>query len=133
MTASVSVVSYLELDGSLHLVAQECAGCGALHLDRRERCGHCGCIRLSARPLASAGTIRTFTVVHRSVPGVEVPFTSVVVDLEGGGTVRGTLVDPLPDPSVIAAGDKVRLVERRVGADADGTEAVAYAFAFEGA
>lgn len=131
MTRSIPVVSYLELAGPPRLVADECAACGALHLDRRQRCGRCGDTRLSERPLAPAGTIRTFTVVHRSAPGVEVPFTSVVVDLDGGGTVRGNLVNPLPEPAAITAGDRLRMVERVVGVDVDGTEAVAYGFAME--
>jgi NAD(P)-dependent dehydrogenase (short-subunit alcohol dehydrogenase family)/uncharacterized OB-fold protein len=131
MTGSVPIVSYLELDGVPRLVANECAACGALHLDQRERCGRCGDSRLSKRHLATTGTIRTFTVVHRSAPGVEVPFTSTVVDLDGGGTVRGNLLDPLPDPSAITYGDRVRVVERVVGVDVDGTEAVAFAFAPE--
>lgn len=131
MTTSVPIVSYLQLDGEPHLVAHECTSCGALHLDRRQRCGRCGDTRLSIRQLAPTGAIRTFTVVHRSAPDVEVPFTSVVVDLDGGGTVRGNLVEPLPHPSTITAGDRVRVVERIVGVDADGTEAVAYAFALK--
>jgi uncharacterized OB-fold protein len=131
MSGRIPVVSYLDLDDGVDIVAGECDSCGALHLDRRSRCGRCGGTSLTIRRLARGGRIRTFTVVHRSAPGVPVPFTSVVVDLDGGGTVRGTLDGPSPDPATITAGRRVRLVERSVGLDVDGTEAIGFAFIME--
>jgi uncharacterized OB-fold protein len=42
--------------------------------------------------LAERGRLYTYTVVHRSFPGVATPFIAALVDLEGGGTIKGTVV-----------------------------------------
>jgi uncharacterized protein len=39
-----------------------------------------------------------------------VPYVSAVVDLEGGGTVKGNLINVKPDPSAIKMGMPVRVV-----------------------
>lgn len=39
------------------------------------------------------GKLVTWAVVHRSFPGVAVPFVSAIVDLDGGLTLKGTLRD----------------------------------------
>ena len=36
--------------------------------------------------------------MHRSFPGIEVPYVSAIVDLEGGGTIKGNLINIEPDP-----------------------------------
>jgi uncharacterized OB-fold protein len=42
--------------------------------------------------LEEQGKLYTYTVVHRSFPGVEVPFVAALVDLDGGGSIKGNLV-----------------------------------------
>ncbi len=86
--------------GNHALAGMKCASCGIVVEGERLACPACGA-RDSLGPvrLARSGRIAAHTVVHRSLPGVEVPFVSVVVDLDDGGSVRGTLtgVDPLDD------------------------------------
>ena len=65
--------------------------------------------------LADTGKLYTYAIVHRSFPGVEVPFISAVVDLDGGGTVKGNLVDIEPDPAKIEFGVPVKFVYRDAG------------------
>ena len=51
--------------------------------------------------LSQNGTLYSYSIVHRSFPGIDVPYVSAIVDLEGGGTIKGNLVDVEPDPSGI--------------------------------
>jgi uncharacterized OB-fold protein len=123
------MVEYLRLDGDgPRLVAHECQGCGALFFERRNACGQCGRDRFAPKTLARTGVITSFTVVSRSAPGVDVPFVSVVVALDGGGWVKSTLRDAPDDPAEIPPRLPVELVTYSAGADCEGTEAVIFAF-----
>ena len=42
-------------------------------------------------------------------PGIDVPYVSAIVDLDGGGTVKGNLINIEPDPEKIDFGMKVKL------------------------
>jgi uncharacterized protein len=72
--------------------------------------------------------LRSFTIVHRSVPGVPAPYVSGLVDLDGGGSVKGNVRNIPPDPEHVQLGMRVRLVTFPVGTDDDGTEAIAFGF-----
>jgi uncharacterized OB-fold protein len=65
--------------------------------------------------LANTGKLYNYTIVYRSLPGVTVPFVSAIVDLDGGGTVKGNLLDVEPTPERLAFGMAVQMVFR--GAD----------------
>jgi len=79
--------------------------------------------------LADKGTLYNFTVVHRNFPGVPVPFISAIVDLDGGGTVKGNLVDMVPSPEAIKFDMPVNVVFRDAGRkDKDGNSYLAYFF-----
>jgi uncharacterized protein len=123
----VPLVSYLELDPP-HLVANQCTECGARYFDRRNACASCGGADFTRVDVDTTGTVRTFSIVAFSIPGVEVPFVAAIVDC-GGTSVRGKLVDVAPDPEHVEAGMKVKLVTVSEGVDDDGVEAVGYAFA----
>lgn len=129
MSARIPMVDYLVLDdGPPHLVAQECAGCGALYFDRRNACGRCSGRSFGRRALAPTGRLRAFSIVHRAAPGVPTPYVSVVVDLDGGGVVKSNLVGVDAHPEKIDAGMAVRLATFTAGTDDDGTEAIAFGF-----
>jgi uncharacterized OB-fold protein len=128
--AQVPIVDYLVLDdGPAHLVAWSCEACGALYFDRRNACARCSGRSFGRRALARTGVVRTFTIVHRAAPGVEVPYVSAVVDLDGGGAVKANLRDVAPNPEAVRVGMPVELVTWVAGVDDEGTEAVAFAFA----
>jgi uncharacterized protein len=105
MTASRNlrpIISYLKLpeDGEPYLEGWRCDACGEIYLEPRSACGHClARNRLSAVKLSNSGKIYNWTIVHRNFPGVAVPFASVIVDLDGGGTVKGNLIgiEPIPE------------------------------------
>jgi len=58
-----------------------------------------------------------------------VPYVSAIVDLEGGGTVKGNLIGIEPDPDAIRMGMPVDVVyEIAPRKDAEGNEYLTYYF-----
>ena len=123
------MVDYLVLDdGAPHLVANECARCGALFFDRRNACANCGGRAFGTKGLANDGVVRSFTIVHRAAPGVAAPFVSVVVDLDGGAKVKANVVGVEPTPDNVKLGMPVTLTTYVAGTDDAGTEAIAFGY-----
>jgi uncharacterized OB-fold protein len=126
------VVSFLKIPegGEPYLEGYKCGACGEVFLGERMVCAACGARgTLSAVRLADKGTLYNFTVVHRNFPGVPVPFISAIVDLEGGGTLKGNLVDMVPSPEAIKFDMPVNVVFRDAGRkDKDGNSYLAYFF-----
>lgn len=127
-TKQIPVVDYLVLEGEPHLEAQACAACGALFFDRRNACARCGKTEFSTKSLATSGIVRSFTVIHRAAPNVPVPYVSSVVELDGGGVVKGNLLDAGTEPDKIDLGMRVMLATFPCGRDEEGTEAIAFGF-----
>jgi uncharacterized protein len=108
------VAEYLkDGDGGPYLEGQACEKCQAIFLGDRAYCGRCFA-RGSLRPkrLSNRGTLYVYSIVHRSFPGIPVPYVSAIVDLEGGGTVKGNLIGIEPDPAKIKLGMPVQVVYR---------------------
>ena len=133
MAVQIPYVGYLKLDDDPYLVGNRCKSCGALFLDRRNACARCGQRDFETVQLGRTGAIRSFTVVHRATPDVRVPYTSVIVDLDGGGTVKANLTESKTPATETPLGGRVRLVTRTVAEDIDGNEAIAHAFELESA
>jgi uncharacterized OB-fold protein len=127
VSEQIPLVDYLVLGDDPHLVAQECAGCGARFFDRRNACAACSATEFTAVRVAGEGVVRAFTIVSMAAPGIPVPFVASVVDCDGT-SVRGNLVNVPPDPEHVQLGMKVRLVTVPVGTDSAGTEAVGFGF-----
>jgi uncharacterized protein len=124
--ARVPVVDYLRLDGQPRLRGQRCRDCGATFLQRRNGCARCSGRTFDAVDLPEAGTLRTYTIVHRGKRGD--PFVSAVVELDDGTVVKANLVEVPPEPEQIALGGRVELTTFEVATDTQGTEAVAFGF-----
>jgi uncharacterized OB-fold protein len=126
------VVSYLKIptDGDPYLVGQKCKTCSAIFLGERPTCSSCGTTgQLEETRLGDRGELYVYSIVHRSFPGVEVPYVSAIVDLEGGGTVKGNLVDIDPDPEKIRMGMPVDVIYKIAPTkDRDGNEYLTYYF-----
>jgi uncharacterized OB-fold protein len=91
----------IDENGAPRLLGSYCSACGETVNRQRIACPACGDrTASSAGTLGGTGTVHVHTVVHRSYPGVATPFVAVVVDLDSGGTLMGTLVDvdPLSPP-----------------------------------
>lgn len=125
--AKIPAVDYLVLDPSPHLVAQACRSCGALYFDRRNACARCFADEFDARELSTNGVVRAFTIVYRAAPSVPAPYTSVIVDLDGGGVVKANLMG-VTDPDVIRPGLSVTLDTFEAGRDDNGVAAIAFGY-----
>jgi uncharacterized protein len=107
------------------------------------RCGHCGAVMpvatLACRACASrvppeafrsaeTGQLFTWSIVHRSYPGIAVPFVSAIVDMDGGLSFKGTLKGV--EPEALKSGMPVRLVFDNAGGavDSEGTPYVGFHF-----
>ena len=123
----IPLVDYLVLGDDPHLVAHECASCGARYFDRRSACASCSQRDFRDVELPRDGILRTFTIVSFAAEGVPVPFVAGVVDC-GGTSVRTNIVNVPPDPEHVTLGMKVRLTTVPVGTDEAGVEAVGYGF-----
>jgi uncharacterized protein len=132
------IVSFLKVaDGEPHLEGQKCARCGVVYVGERPAvagvttCGACGARgAMEAVRLANTGKLYNWTIVRRSFPGAKVPFISVIVDLDGGGSLRGNLIDVDPSPAAIRFDMPVKVVYGDAGRqDKDGASYLSYFFA----
>jgi uncharacterized OB-fold protein len=125
-------VSYLKIpdEGEPYLEGYKCGHCGEIFLGHRLVCAACATRgQMNPVKLADTGKLYNFTVVHRNFPGVPVPFISAIVDLDGGGCVKGNLVDMVPSPESIKFDMPVNVVFRDAGRkDKDGNSYLAYFF-----
>lgn len=107
------VVDFLKLPegGDPFLEGHKCSSCDAVYLGERKACSKCGARgTIEATKLANTGTLYVYSIVHRSFPGIEVPYVSAIVDLDGGGTVKGNLINVEADPEKIEFGMPVEVV-----------------------
>lgn len=107
------VVDWLKLpdDGDPYIEGQKCKACGSIFLGERSVCSKCGARgQIEAVKLANTGTLYVYSIVHRSFPGIEVPYVSAIVDLDGGGTLKGNLINIEPDPEKIKLGMPIEVV-----------------------
>jgi uncharacterized OB-fold protein len=126
------VVPYLKIpdEGEPHLEGHKCSSCGAIFLGARRACSKCGTVgSFEAVRLANRGELYVYSIIHRSFPGIEVPYVSAIVDLEGGGTVKGNLINVEPTPEKVKLGMPVELIYRIAPRkDAEGNEYLTYYF-----
>jgi uncharacterized OB-fold protein len=117
-------------DGQPHLVGSRCTRCGAVMPGSRRACAACGTREgLEAIRLAERGRLYSFTIVYRSFPGVTTPFVAAIVNLDGGGTLRGTLMDVTPDRDALRHDMPLDIVYRASGQKAaDGSAFLTYYF-----
>jgi uncharacterized OB-fold protein len=126
------VTSFLKIpqSGEPYLQGAKCEACGEVQLGDRTVCPKCGVRdRMETVRLAETGKLYNYTVVYRNFPGVPVPFVSAIVDLDGGGTLKGNLVDIEPDPEKLSFDMPVRVVFRDAGRkDKEGNSYLSYFF-----
>jgi uncharacterized protein len=123
----------LAADGRHALHGLRCDACGMVVEGRRLACPACGERRKVAEvALSTHGSVHSCTLIHRSYPGVAVPFYAAVVDLDGGGTVRGTLTGVAPSADM-PVGLRVEMEFGDSGQrDRQGRALIAYRFVPEG-
>lgn len=95
------VVPYLKGAGTEdpYLEGLKCSACDAIFLGVRSTCSKCGARdQLKATRLENKGKLYSYSIVYRSFPGIDVPYISAIVDLDGGGTIKGNLIGIEADP-----------------------------------
>ncbi len=113
MSKPLPAVPYLKIpeDGDPYLEGHKCTACGATYLGARSVCSKCGARdQMEAVVLPNSGKLYAYSIVHRSFPGIEVPYVSAVVDLEDGTAIKGNLINVEPDPEAIAFDMPVEVV-----------------------
>lgn len=132
-TKPLPAVAHLKIpdEGDPYIQGSKCGECGAIYLGERENCSKCGARgKLELTRLANTGKLYSYTIVHRSFPGIEVPYISAIVDLDGGGTIKGNLINVEPDPEKIEFGMPVELVYKDAlgRKDREGNSYISYFF-----
>lgn len=126
------IVPFLRIpeDRDPYLEGARCKGCGATFLGERSTCAKCGAReQMESVELSKRGELYVYSIVQRSFPGIDVPYVSAIVDLEGGGTVKGNLIGIEPSPEQIRMGMPVELVfDIAPRKDAEGNEYLTYYF-----
>ena len=125
------IVHYLKIPdiGDPYLEGSQCTSCGAIFLGDRDTCASCGQDSLEKKKLSNHGELYVYSIVCRSFPGIDVPYISAIVDLEGGGTVKGNLIQVDPDPDKIQMGMPVEVVYQTAPRkDKEGNEYLMYSF-----
>ena len=113
-----------------YLWGTKCKACGAVFLGERVACGKCGDLGpFEEVRLSDEGEIYVFSVVHQTVPGLEVPYVAAIIDLPEGVSVRGNVdgLDPT-NPSPEWFGKKVKMYTEKVRTDRDGNDVIAAKF-----
>ena len=126
------VVPFLKIpeNGDPYLEGHKCKACGAVFLGERTICSSCSARdEIAPITLSNQGELYVYSIVHRSFPGIEVPYVSAIVDLEGGGTVKGNLINIDPDPEKIEMGMPIEVIYKIAPTkDAEGNEYLTYYF-----
>ena len=130
---ALPVVDYLKLpeNGDPFLEGHKCSKCDAMFLGERKVCSSCfSRDSLEAVKLNNTGKLYSYSIVCRSFPGIDVPYISAIVDLDGGGTVKGNLIDVEPDPEKIKFDMPVEIIfDDALGRkDVDGNSYISYFF-----
>lgn len=131
-TGPLPVVPFLKIPegGDPFLEGHKCKACGAVFLGERQVCSKCYARdQIERVKLSNRGELYVYSIVHRSFPGIQVPYVSAVVDLEGGGTVKGNLIGIDPDPEKIKLGMPVEVIYKIAPTkDRQGNEYLSYYF-----
>jgi uncharacterized OB-fold protein len=129
------IVPYLRLpEGAgdkAYLVGVKCRSCGAAYTGTRMACGKCFAvddfeeIRFSDR-----GSLRAFTIVYQTAPGIEVPFIAAIVDLPEGVAVRCNLGGVDPDGEKVSAllGKDLVMYTEKARTDQEGNDVIVFKF-----
>jgi uncharacterized OB-fold protein len=85
---------------------------------------------MSTVTLPNSGKLYSYSIVHRSFPGIDVPYISAIVDLDDGTAIKGNLINVEPDPANIEFDMPVDVVfgDALGRKDRDGNSYVAYFF-----
>ena len=130
---ALPVVDYLKIpeDGEPYLEGHKCSNCSSIFLGERSVCSNCSSRdKIEKTKLGNKGKLYSYCIVHRSFPGIDVPYISAIVDLDDGGTLKGNLIDCDPVPEKIKFDMPVEVVfgDALGRKDSDGNSYISYFF-----
>lgn len=81
------------------LLIQRCRACGTNQFYPRKLCIHCGSLDVEWTQASGRGSVHTYTVVHRGMPGwrEEGPYVAAIVDLVEGVRMTTNVIDCRPE------------------------------------
>ena len=85
---------------------------------------------MSTVKLPNEGKLYSYSIVHRSFPGIEVPYISAIVDLDDGTAIKGNLINVEPDPDKIEFDMPIEVIfaDALGRKDGDGNSYLSYFF-----
>ena len=129
------IVPFLRLPESpgdkAHLWGSKCRACGAAYLGKRIACARCFAVDdFEEIRFGEFGTLKTFSIVHQSLPGVETPYVAAIVELPEGTAVRTNLggIEPDPDKLVPLLGKKMQMYTEKIRTDKEGNDVITYRY-----
>jgi uncharacterized OB-fold protein len=128
------IVPYLHLPedgGKAYLTGVRCKSCGAAFLGTRMVCAKCFAVdNFEELKFGDKGTLRAFTIVFQTFPGVEVPFIAAIVDLPEGTAVSCNIGGVEPDGEKVAAllGKELEMYTEAARTDQEGNDVVVIKF-----
>jgi uncharacterized OB-fold protein len=114
-----------------YLRGTKCKSCGAAYLGDRMACARCLAVGdFEDIRFSDYGELRTFTIVHQTMPGLPVPFAAAIIDLPEGTAVRCNIggIEPDPDKLVPLLGKRVDMFTEKVREDREGNDVIAFKF-----
>jgi len=117
-------------DEPAYLWGMQCGACSAKFLGSRVACGKCGeTDKLSEVKFGDEGEIYVFSVVHQTVPGLEVPYIGAIVDLDDGVSIRANVYGlDAEKPDASWFGKRVKMFTEVTAQDREGNDVVAAKF-----
>ena len=130
---ALPVVDYLKLpeNGDPFLEGHKCSKCGAIFLGERKVCSSCfSRDTLEAVKLNNTGKLYSYSIRWLGDVYKRQSYISAIVVLDGGGTIKGNLIDVEPDPEKIKFDMPVEIIfDDALGRkDADGNSYISYFF-----
>lgn len=127
------VVDFLKLpdDGDPYLEGCKCNNCGATFPGTRIACAKCGVRNdMETVRLSNTGKLYAYSIIHRSFPGIQVPYVSAVVTLDGGVALKGTMVNIDAEPEKLEFDMPIEVVylDAQGRKDKEGNSYISYFF-----
>ena len=125
------LLTFKDNDGDYYLSGSKCDQCNSIFIGDRNSCGKCFRIGdMEEIRLANSGKLYSYSIVHRSFPGIDVPYVSAIVDLDEGGTIKGNLINIKQDPDKIKFDMKVKVIFKDAlgRKDKEGNSYISYFF-----
>lgn len=104
---------FLDAARERRLVVQRCTTCGEHQFYPRKVCIHCGGDGIEWVEASGRGSVHTYTIIHRGLPGWREggPYVAAIVDLEEGVRMTTNVIDCAPDDVEVGMPVEVTFVD----------------------